>query len=86
MASKINFSINEDLLERADKYCEQNYISRSGLISLALTQYLASQEVTSLLRGMNVAMQRIADNGEIDAETKKQLEEFEIICNALVGK
>lgn len=83
---KINISINDDLLTRVDKYVEQNYSTRSGVISLALSQFLATQEVSNLLRGMNVAMQRIADKGMVDDETYKQLEEFETICNVLVGK
>ena len=83
---KINISINDDLLTRVDKYVEQNYSTRSGVISLALSQFLATQEVSNLLRGMNVAMQRIADKGMVDDETYKQLEEFEAICNVLVGK
>jgi metal-responsive CopG/Arc/MetJ family transcriptional regulator len=83
---KINISINEDLLKRADKFGEDNSISRSGLISLSLSQYLAQQEVFVLLKGMNVAMKKIADKGEIDAETMEQLEDFERICNSLVGQ
>jgi hypothetical protein len=35
---------------------------------------------------MNVAMKKIADKGEIDAETMEQLEDFERICNSLVGQ
>ena len=83
---KINISINEDLLKRADKFGKDNSISRSGLISLSLSQYLAQQEVFVLLKGMNVAMKKIADKGEIDAETMEQLEDFERICNLLVGQ
>ena len=83
---KINISINEDLLKRADKFGVDNSISRSGLISLSLSQYLAQQEVFVLLKGMNVAMKKIADKGEIDAETMEQLEDFERICNSLVGQ
>lgn len=83
---KINISINEELLDRADKYGEQNYLSRSGLISLALSQYLAAQEANAMLKGMSVAMQKIADKGEIDDATMEQLEDFQRICNAVVGK
>lgn len=83
---KINISINDELLYRADKYGENNYISRSGLISLSLSQYLASQEVYQLLRSMSVAMNKIADKGEIDEETMQELKDFERICNSLISK
>ena len=41
---KINISIRDDLLERADLYAEQNAVTRSGLISLALSQYLDAMQ------------------------------------------
>ena len=37
---KVQISLNDKLMERADKYADLNYLSRSGLISLALTNYL----------------------------------------------
>ena len=43
MATKISISMNEQLLARADKYCEDTFQTRSGLISLALKQYLDGQ-------------------------------------------
>ena len=60
-ATKVNISINDELLERADSFCEKNYLSRSGLISLSLSQYLIAQEVNNLLRNMTISMQKIAD-------------------------
>lgn len=83
---KINFSIDEELLERADKYSSSNYLSRSALISLSLNQYLGQQEIFGLLRGMNVAMTKIADKGELDSEVMEQLEDFQRICNSFIGK
>lgn len=85
-ATKVNISINDELLERADSFCEKNYLSRSGLISLSLSQYLIAQEVNNLLRNMTISMQKIADNGTVDEETMEQLKEMQIICNALSGK
>lgn len=83
---KINISINDDLLARVDKYVDQNYTTRSGVIAFALSQYLASQEVFGLLRSMNIAMQRIADQGTVDEETYKELEKLQAVCKALVNE
>lgn len=80
---KINISINEELLKRADAHAEENYITRSGLISISLKQYLATQEVFDLLRGINIAMRKIAELGSIDEETQKQLNHFSDICNSI---
>lgn len=83
---KINISISEDLLLRADRFSENNNLSRSGLISLSLNQYLGSQEAFALIRGINLALNKIAENGDIDEETLSQLEDFGRICNMIVGK
>lgn len=41
---KINISMNDELLARVDKLAAELYISRSGLISQAVVQYLKQQE------------------------------------------
>ena len=41
---KLQISLNDDLLARVDKYADDNYLSRSGLISQALVQYLNQNE------------------------------------------
>lgn len=83
---KINISINDELLERIDKFTENNYLSRSGLISLACNQYLITMEAQAMFRSMNVAFQKIADTGVIDEETRRELDEVMRVCNALQGK
>ena len=35
---KVQISLDDKLVERADVFADANYMSRSGLISLALTQ------------------------------------------------
>lgn len=37
---KVQVSLDEKLVERIDNYAFANYMSRSGLISFATTQYL----------------------------------------------
>ena len=35
---KVNISLDDELMKRLDDYADRNYMSRSGLISLACTQ------------------------------------------------
>ena len=35
--AKITISLDDELVKRVDKYADENYMSRSGLISLSLT-------------------------------------------------
>lgn len=83
---KLQISLNDDLLVRADKYAEENYLSRSGLISQALTQYLNQNEFIGAVKELSVNVKKIADTGVCDDETRQQLEDFERVVNVLSGK
>lgn len=83
---KINITLNDDLLSRIDQYADSNYMSRSGLISLATTQFLNAADVTTAIKDMALCMRKIADNGTVDHETMEQLEDFERLSKMLVGK
>lgn len=82
---KINITLDEELMRRVDDYAEENYLNRSSLISLATTQFLNAADVSKAIRDMAFAMRKIADNGEIDDESRKQLEDFERLSRMLVG-
>lgn len=83
---KLQISLNDDLLQRADRFAEDNYLSRSGLISQALVQYLNQNEYILAVKDLSVAVRKIADIGQIDDETMKQLEEFERVVQVLTGR
>lgn len=83
---KVNITFNDDLMKRIDDYADRNYMSRSGLISFAVTQFLNGQQMISAVQDMSVCMRKIADSGQLDEETEKKLQELEIIARVLVGK
>lgn len=83
---KVQITLDDTLMERVDAYADENYMSRSGLLSLAVTQYLNAAEVTKLIKEMAVCMRKIADNGTVDHETMEQLEDFERLSKMLVMK
>jgi len=83
--AKITISLDDELVKRVDNYADENYMSRSGLISLSLTQYLNSAEVTKAIKEIAFAMRKIADEGFIDDDTKRQLEDFERLSKMLVS-
>lgn len=84
--AKISISINDDLLSRLDKSAAETYSTRSGFISQAVLQYLTSIEIPNIMSNMYVVMQKIADNNEIDEETKRQLQDFQALARALNNK
>lgn len=83
---KVQISLDDALMARVDAYADANYMSRSGLISFAVTQYLNTAEVTKAITDMAVCMRKIADNGKVDHETMEQLEDFERLSKMLVMK
>lgn len=84
--AKVQISVDDELLKRIDNYSERNYLSRSGLFTLAASQFLNQSEVSSAIKDMAFCMRKIADTGSVDEETQKQLEDFERLAQLLTGK
>ena len=83
---KVQISIDDELLERVDNYAENNYMSRSGLITLACSHYLNQFEIIMAIKDLSLAMQKIAKDKVIDDDTIEQLEDFERISRMLLDK
>jgi metal-responsive CopG/Arc/MetJ family transcriptional regulator len=82
---KVQITLDDNLVARLDEYAEYNYLSRSGCISLALTQYLNQQDVTKAIKDLAFSMRKIADTGKISAEQMEQLEDMERFAKMLAG-
>ena len=82
---KVQVSMDNALVQRVDQYADDNYMSRSALVTLALTQFLNAQEVTSAVKDMAICIRKIADTGEVDSETQQKLSDLERRCKVLVG-
>jgi len=82
---KVQISIDDDLVKRVDEHARENYTSRSGVITIACTQYLNAQDMTRYIKLLATSMRKIADSGEIDDETYEQLKDFERFVKVLSG-
>lgn len=80
---KVNITLDDELMKRLDDYADRNYMSRSGLMSLAVTQYLNANEMILAVKDMALCMRKIADTGTVDHETMEQLEDFERFAKML---
>lgn len=83
---KVQVSLDDNLVSRIDNYADANYMSRSGLISLATSQYLNSVEMIMMVKDMSLAMRKIADTGTLDDETMNKLEDLERFCKLVAVK
>lgn len=60
-AQKLSITIRGDLLKKMDTYAEENALSRSGLIALAVTQYLNAIEAMPSTAKLLNAMAAVSD-------------------------
>lgn len=84
--AKVQITLDDKLLDRIDTYADENYMSRSGLVSLAATQFLNTADITRAVKDLSLAMRKIADTGTVDHDTMEQLEDFERIAQYLTPK
>lgn len=87
---KANLTINEDLLSRADAYAKANGMTRSGLVTVALAQYLNAVEMAPAAKEVlvNLAnlMQKASGNAMSEDELSEQINDIELAQKRLLGK
>lgn len=76
MAKKVNISLDDELLKRIDDFADTNYLTRSGLVTVAVSQYLLQREALAAVKQMSISFKRIADSGKFDEESVSELAEF----------
>ena len=82
---KVQITLDDALVSRLDEYAEDNYLSHSGCISLALSQYLNAADVTKAIKDIAISMRKIADTGKVSAEQMEQLADMERLAKMLAG-
>lgn len=80
---KITMNVNDDLLERVDRYARQNYLTRTSVFSFAVSQFLIAQELPSMMSNLNNAAIKIAETGTITEEQQKALNDMQVFVDAL---
>lgn len=82
---KITMNINDELLERVDRYAKINYMNRTSVFSVAVNEFLIKKELPALMKNMNQAMIKIAETGEITDEDREALDAMDLLVNAMMG-
>lgn len=83
---KVQISINEDLINRVDDIAKKNGFTRSGLISVACTNYCNTQAFYDLSESMSRAFDKCAETGTLDEVTMKQLQSFSLMLQTMNSK
>lgn len=82
---KVQITMNEELLNDVDDYCDKLYMNRSWLITHAVTQFINQQKVLDALVNVSYAVKKCADSGNIDDDTKREIEAFETLSKLIIG-
>lgn len=82
---KITMNINDELLERVDRYAKINYMNRTSVFSVAVNEFLIKKELPALMKNMNQAMIKIAETGEITDEDREALDAMDLLVNAMMA-
>lgn len=89
-SAKVNVSLPPDLLERMEKYSKANNISRSGLVALAVSQYLNAIEAMPSVNQLLGSMAAVFDGtlkGELsEHEQKERMERIQDSYKAISEK
>lgn len=83
---KVQITMDDVLARKLDDFANRNYTSRSGVVSLAVSQYLQADEVRQAIVCLSVAAQKIADTGTVDEDTLRQINDLAITCKVLSGQ
>lgn len=83
---KVNVTIDEGLLERIDEYAEDNFITRSGFVQLAMSQFLTANEATKALVEISLSLKKIAQSGSFSEDDLRQLQGLEQLAIMLSAK
>ena len=81
----MQISLDDELVSRIDNCADRNYMTRSGFISQACVQFLNQNELVSSINRISYAVLKAAENNEIDEDTRRQLEEFQIMVKVMTG-
>lgn len=72
---KLSVTLREDLIERMDDYADENAMTRSGLIAVAVTQYLNAVEAMPSVNKLLSSMAAVVDgtfSGQLTPEDAEQ--------------
>ena len=81
---KINITIDENLLNDVDDYCDRNYLNRSALFSQSVLKTINEQKVIDSIKDVSSAVKTAVIKGAIDEDTQKKLEAFEALSSIYI--
>lgn len=85
MKKRVSLTLDDELIEKMDEYAKKNYMSRSGLVSVAVNQYLTTLQVLDSSQKMANAFENLAQSGKFTDEQVKELQDAEKLLTTLTS-
>ena len=73
---KVQITMENELLNELDNYCDQNFMNRSWVISQAVLQVINQQKLMNCIQDLSLAMKKVSEVGTIDEDVKRQILEI----------
>lgn len=71
--AKVSISVDDELMARVDDYADKNYMTRSGVFCLSVSNFLNSQDVIDCMKDLSISVRKFAENGaSLSPETVEQ--------------
>ena len=81
---KINITIERELLDSLDDYCDKNYMNRSWAITQSVTQLINQQKMVDAICDVSYALKKSVESGSIDEKTEEEIKKFEAISKLFI--
>ena len=82
---KVQFTIEKELLEQLDEYCDSHYLNRSVCISQAIVKVLNEQKIIDTMYNVSLAVKKAVDSNKLDEESIALLQDFEALSKIMMS-
>lgn len=84
--TKVQITMDSDLLNELDMYCDSNYMNRSWAIQQAVIQLVNQQKIVDSIVTLSTAISKALDKGVVDKDTMREIETFETLSKMVIGR
>lgn len=76
--AKFNVSMDDKLLAEVDRLANEQYTTRSGIISQGMVQLVNANKMASAVNNLSISLAKIAASNKLDEKTEEELKTIQI--------
>lgn len=82
--TKVNITIDADLLRKIDDYCDSYYQTRSGFFAQCAIEKIQSLESLNKLSEISAILEKVSKEEVVDDKTQKEIDSLVFLSNKLI--